>query len=397
MSILFSELSCRQLRIAQVSPYDFAHPGGVQRHIASLSRELQARGHDLSILAPCTSEAPAVDIGDVDFHAFGRSVPIPTAGSIARISFSVWHEWRLKNMLEDEQFDIVHIHEPLMPMFALTASRFSPSTTIGTFHAYNEGRGNGYTIWKKILNRGAIRLNGRIAVSEPAKDFANRYFEGEYRVIPNGLDVDRFSTPVSKPSVMKDEAINMVFVGRVNEPRKGLRYALGAYSLLKWEYPNLRLIVVGGGVPDRESYRIMGERSLDDVVFVGPVTDDELPGFYQNADIFLAPNTGKESFGFIIIEAMSASAPIVASEIPGFASVMKDGKEGLMFPPKDESAMAHAIKQLIHDPGLRAQLGVDGRATVDQYRWDRVADSVLGYYREISDKKLVPPARYRGW
>mgnify|MGYP002838670842 FL=1 len=385
------------MRIAQVSPYDFAHPGGVQRHIASLSRELQARGHELSILTPCTSDDPAVDIGGVDLRTFGRSVPIPTAGSIARISFSVWHEWRLKNMLENEQFDIVHIHEPLMPMFALTASRFSPSTTIGTFHAYNEGRGNGYTIWKKILNRGAIRLNGRIAVSEPAKDFANRYFKGDYRVIPNGLDVDRFSTPVSKPSVMKDDAINMVFVGRVNEPRKGLRYALGAYSLLKWEYPNLKLIVVGGGVPDRESYRIMGERSLDDVVFVGPVTDAELPGYYQNTDIFLAPNTGKESFGFIIIEAMSASTPIIASDIPGFASVMTDGKEGLMFAPKDESAMAFAIKRLIEDPGLRVQLGVDGRATVDQYRWDRVADKVLGYYEEIGDKQLVPPAQYRGW
>lgn len=391
------ELSCRQLRIAQVSPYDFAHPGGVQRHIASLSRELQSRGHELSILAPCTSDDPAVDIDGVDLRTFGRSVPIPTAGSIARISFSVWHEWRLKNMLENEQFDIVHIHEPLMPMFALTASRFSPSTTIGTFHAYNEGRGNGYTIWKKILNRGAIRLNGRIAVSEPAKDFANRYFKGDYRVIPNGLDVDRFSTHGSKPSVMKDDAINMVFVGRVNEPRKGLRYALGAYSLLKWEYPNLKLIVVGGGVPDRESYRIMGERSLDDVVFVGPVTDAELPSYYQNADIFLAPNTGKESFGFIIIEAMSASAPIIASDIPGFASVMVDGKEGLMFTPKDEAAMAEAIRQLIQNPGLRAQLGVDGRATVDQYRWDRVADRVLGYYEEISKKQLVPPALYRGW
>ncbi len=385
------------MRIAQVSPYDFAHPGGVQRHIASLSRELQSRGHELSILAPCTSDDPAVDIGGVDLRTFGRSVPIPTAGSIARISFSVWHEWRLKNMLENEQFDIVHIHEPLMPMFALTASRFSPSTTIGTFHAYNEGRGNGYTIWKKILNRGAIRLNGRIAVSEPAKDFANRYFKGDYRVIPNGLDVDRFSTPVPKPSVVKDDAINMVFVGRVNEPRKGLRYALGAYSLLKWEYPKLKLIVVGGGVPDRESYRIMGERSLDDVVFVGPVTDAELPGYYQNTDIFLAPNTGKESFGFIIIEAMSASAPIIASDIPGFASVMVDGKEGLMFPPKDEAAMAEAIRQLIQNPGLRAQLGVDGRATVDQYRWDRVADRVLGYYQEISEKQLDPPALYRGW
>jgi len=391
------EFSCRQLRIAQVSPYDFAHPGGVQRHIASLSRELRARGHELSILAPCSSVDPAVDIGDVDLRTFGRSVPIPTAGSIARISFSVWHEWRLKNMLEEEQFDIVHIHEPLMPMFALTASRFSPSTTIGTFHAYNEGRAKGYTIWKKILNRGAIRLNGRIAVSEPAKAFANRYFNGDYRVIPNGLDVDRFSKPGPKPSILKNEAINMVFVGRINEPRKGLRYALGAYSLLKWEYPNLRLIVVGAGVPDRESYRIMGERSLDDVVFVGPVADDELPDYYQHADIFLAPNTGKESFGFIIIEAMSASTPIIASDIPGFASVMTDGKEGLMFAPKDESAMAHAIKRLIENPGLRVQLGVDGRATVNQYRWDRVADKVLGYYEEIRDKQLVPPAQYRGW
>ena len=385
------------MRIAQVSPYDFAHSGGVQRHIASLSRELQSRGHEVSILAPCTRNEPAVDIGDVDLRTFGRSVPVPTAGSIARISFSVWHEWRLKSMLENEKFDIVHIHEPLMPMFALTASRFSPSTTIGTFHAYNEGRGRGYMLWKKVLNRGAIRLNGRIAVSEPAKQFANRYFKGDYTVIPNGLDVDRFSAPVPRPSILKEDAMNLVFVGRVNEPRKGLRYALGAYSLLKWQYPKLRLIVVGAGVPDRESYRIMGERALDDVVFVGPVSEEELPGYYQHADIFLAPNTGKESFGFIIIEAMSASTPIVASNISGFASVMTDGKEGLMFPPKDEAAMAEAIKTLIENPALRVQLGVDGRATVNQYRWSHVADSVLDYYNKVQEKQPVPPAKYQGW
>jgi phosphatidylinositol alpha-mannosyltransferase len=384
------------LRIAQVSPYDFAHSGGVQRHIASLGRELQSRGHEVSILAPCTRNESAVDVGDADLRTFGRSVPVPTAGSVARISLSVWHEWRLKTMLDNEQFDIVHIHEPLMPMFALTASRFSPSPTIGTFHAYNEGRGKGYMFWKKVLNRGAIRLNGRIAVSEPARDFASRYFEGDYRVIPNGLDVERFSTPAPKPSVLKDDAMNLVFVGRMNEPRKGLRYVLGAYSLLKWEYPDLRLIVVGAGIPDRESYRIMGERSLDDVVFVGPVTDAELPGYYQNADIFLAPNTGKESFGFIIIEAMSASTPIVASDIPGFASVMTDGREGLLVPPKDEAAMAQAIKKLIENPGLRTQFAVDGRATVNQYRWSRVADRVLDYYAEVRDKRPVPPAHFGG-
>ena len=300
-------------------------------------------------------------------------------------------------MLESEKFDIVHIHEPLMPMFALTASRFSPSTTIGTFHAYNEGRGHGYMFWKKVLNRGAIRLNGRIAVSKPAATFANRYFPGDYRVIPNGLDVDKFSRPAPRPSVLKHDAMNLVFVGRMNEPRKGLRYALGAYSLLKWEYPNLRLIVVGAGIPDRESYRMMGERSLDDVVFVGPVSDAELPGYYQNADIFLAPNTGKESFGFIIIEAMSAQTPIIASDIPGFASVMTDKREGLMVPPKDEAALAEAIKTLIENPGLRTQLAMDGRATVNQYRWGRVADTVLNYYDEVRDKQLVSPANFQGW
>ena len=365
--------------------------------MVSLSRELQARGHEVLILAPCTRDEPAVDVGEVDFRTFGRSVPVPTAGSVARISFSVWHEWRLKTMLENEKFDIVHIHEPLMPMFALTASRFSPSTTIGTFHAFNEGRGRGYTFWKKLLNRGAIRLNGRIAVSEPAKEFANRYFEGDYRVIPNGLDVERFSEPTTRPSILRDDAINLVFVGRVNEPRKGLRYALGAYSLLKWQYPKLRLVVVGAGVPDRESYRIMGERSLDDVIFTGPVTDEELPGYYQYADIFLAPNTGKESFGFIIIEAMSTSTPIVASDIPGFASVMTDGREGLMVPPKDESALALAIERLIKNPGLRAQFAVDGRSTVHKYRWTTVADSVLDYYDEVMEKQHVPPAKYQGW
>ena len=365
--------------------------------MVSLSRELQARGHEVLILAPCTRDQPAVDVGKVDFRTFGRSVPVPAAGSVARISFSVWHEWRLKTMLENERFDIAHIHEPLMPMFALTASRFSPSTTIGTFHAFNEGRGRGYMLWKKLLNRGAIRLNGRIAVSEPAKQFANRYFEGDYRVIPNGLDVERFSEPTKRPSILRDDAINLVFVGRVNEPRKGLRYALGAYSLLKWQYPKLRLVVVGAGVPDRESYQIMGERSLDDVIFTGPVTDEELPGYYQYADIFLAPNTGKESFGFIIIEAMSTSTPIVASDIPGFASVMTEGREGLMVPPKDESALALAIERLIKNPGLRAQFAVDGRSTVNKYRWTAVADSVLDYYDEVMEKQHVPPAKYQGW
>jgi phosphatidylinositol alpha-mannosyltransferase len=141
----------------------------------------------------------------------------------------------------------------------------------------------------------------------------------------------------------------------------------------------------------------MGERSVDDVVFIGPVTDADLPGYYQSADVFLAPNTGKESFGFIIIESMSASTPIIASNIPGFASVMTAGKDGLMVPARDEAAMATAIKKLIHNPSLRAQLAINGRSTVNQYRWSQVADSILAYYDEVRDRQPVPPAKFQGW
>ena len=150
-------------------------------------------------------------------------------------------------------------------------------------------------------------------------------------------------------------------------------------------------------MPDRESYRIMGERSLDDVVFVGPVSETDVPGYYQNAAIFLAPKTGKESLGFIIIEAMSVSPPIVASNIPVFASVMTDGKEGLMVPPKDEAAIAMAIKTLIEKPGLRTQFAVDGRAAVNRFRWSRVADEVLDFYDEVREAQPVPPAQFKGW
>lgn len=373
------------MKIAEISPYDFAHPGGVQRHISSLSSELISRGHEVSVIGPCSKEDPLVDLENVIFVPLGRSIPFPTAGSIARISISLWHEWRLKSFLQSEKFDIVHIHEPLMPLTSLTAARFSKSTTIGTFHAYNEGRSKGYILGKRLrlLERFANRLDGRIAVSEPAKIFHNKYFPSDYKVIPNGLDVDRFSNPSKRPTVMKSENINLLFVGRVNESRKGLRYALGAYSRLKWQYPKLRLIVVGSGVPDKESYRVMGERSLDDVIFLGPMSESELPSYYQHADIFIAPNTGKESFGFITIESMASSTPVVATRIPGFQSVIKDGYNGILVDPKNEKSLAEAVKKLIDNPSLRTSLELNGRLSVEQYSWKKVTNSILRYFNKV--------------
>lgn len=384
------------MKIAMLSPYDFAIRGGVQTHVVELSNALIDTGHDVRVMAPCTGNESVYDMRAARLETFGRTVPFVTAGSVARISLSVWYQRKLMSILEDQNFDIVHIHEPLMPMFGLMASYYSPSPTVGTFHAYNEGRGRGYFFWKPVLKKGAVRLNGRIAVSEPAKQFANKYFRGDYTVIPNGVHYLHFSTPAPRPTVYKEDAFNIFFVGRMAEKRKGLKYLLGAYSRLKWQYPKLRLIVGGSGVPDRDSYRMMGERGIEDVIFVGPVSDDDLPGYYQHADVFCAPNTGKESFGMIVVEAMAAGTPVVAADIPGFRAVMQDGTQGLLVEPKSELAIAEAMERMIRNPWERALMGINGRATSQQYNWTRIAEQVLSYYESVLQRQPVPPALYHG-
>lgn len=384
------------MKIAMVSPYDFAIHGGVQTHVVELSNALIDAGHDVRVLAPCTGNEPVYDLRSAPLETFGRAVPFVTAGSVARISLSVWYQRKLMTILDSQKFDVVHIHEPLMPMFGLMASYYSPSPAIGTFHAFNEGPGRGYVFWKPVLRKGAERLNGRIAVSDPARQFANRYFPGEYKVIPNGVLYDHFCTPAPKPTVYKDDAFNLFFVGRMSEKRKGLKYLLGAYSRLKWRYPKLRLIVGGTGVPDRDSYRMMGERGIDDVIFVGPVSSEDLPAYYQHADVFCAPNTGKESFGMVVVEAMAAGTPVVASDIPGFRAVMQDGRQGLLVEPKSEHAIAEAIERMIVDPGERTLMGINGSSSARQYNWQLIAEQVVGYYDSVLQRSPTPPALYRG-
>ena len=235
----------------------------------------------------------------------------------------------------------------------------------------------------------AERLDGRIAVSNAARAYAAKYFPYDYTIIPNGIDVSRFEQPKQKPSEFRSDAINMVFVGRVGEKRKGLRFLLGAYSTLKWRYSNLRLIVVGAGVPDRDSWRMMGERGIDDVIFAGPVTDDELPAYYQHADIFCAPNTGQESFGLVLVEAMASGAPIIASRILGFEGVAEHEQDALLVDVGDEYAIADAARRLIEEPRLRQQLVRNGHEKAQHFGWKRVANDVVDYYHEVIAKAPV--------
>ncbi len=373
------------MKICLVSSYDLAYPGGVTNHVSQLARQFSIWGHEVKIVGP--SSDFAVHQSNPMYIPMGRPVPVPSGGSVARVSFSVWLEPRIKALLEREAFDIIHLHEPLSSFLPLCVLSLSKSVNIGTFHAYH-GSTRMYALSHRVLKRWFRKLHGRIAVSKPAMEYASRYFPADYKIIPNGIDLNHFSADVPPFPQWTDGKINILFVGRL-EKRKGLKYLLSAFSDLKWDWPNIRLIVVGPGNLDDDSQRILSSRNPQDVVFVGNARYRDLPRYYRTAHIFCAPATGKESFGIVLLEAMAAGKPIVGSNIEGFNSVMTHGKEGLLATPKDSEQLAHGIATLLKDPDMRARMGDVGRQRANDFRWEKVADQVLDYYKSF---KTVPSA-----
>ena len=367
------------MKIALVSPYDFAYPGGVVAHISNLGHHLEELGHTVKILAPAASPD---DLGVDNLIAVGRAVPVPGAGSVARISLSVWRNRKVKSLLREEAFDVVHLHEPLTPVLPLEVLSASDAVNVGTFHRFDRNSLL-YQVTKYPLGHWFKKLDGHIAVSQSAFQYVNKHFPADYRIIPNGIDVDFFSQEVPPFDAFKDGKLNILFVGRL-EKRKGLKYLLGAFSRLKWEWPNTRLIVVGPGNPGGECYRLLAERNVQDVVFVGQVTPEMLRRYYRTADIFCSPATGQESFGIVLGEAMAAGKPIVATQIEGYADVIQDGVEGILVPPRNEEALAEALQQLVADQALRQEMALRGRQSVEEYRWERVAQRVLACYDEAA-------------
>lgn len=379
------------MKIALVGPYDFAYPSGVANHISALERHLTRLGQDVKIIAPASR---LISGHDHCFIPIGRPHPIPANGSLARVTLSLTLGPRVKEVLGQEKFDIVHLHEPLMPMLCIAVLLASNTTTIGTFHATYKGPRfipgkpfDGYNFGRPlttlILKRWARILDGRIAVSKIALDFAARYFPAEYKIIPNGIDLEHFTPDVSPVPEFCDGKLNILFVGRL-EKRKGFRYLLNAYRQVKEQLPNCRLIVVGPGTQLRRKYeKQVADEAIADVVFVGFVSYEDLPKYYRTADVFCAPATHSESFGIVLLEAMSVGKPILASEIDGYAGIMKDGAEGLLVPPRDDQALARALLGLLKDKALRDAMGRRGRETAQEYRWDSVARKVLDYYTSV--------------
>ncbi|HEY91098.1 MAG TPA: glycosyltransferase family 4 protein [Dehalococcoidia bacterium] len=372
------------MKIALVSPYDFAHPGGVASHISSLEQQFTRMGHDVKIIAPASRVIK--DFGD-RFISIGRPYPIPSSDSVIRVPISLHLAPIIKETLAREQFDIIHLHEPFMPMLCSAIVRLSNNTVnVGTFHAaegkpgYNWGRP--VSTW--MIRRRLHNLHGRIAVSKPAQDYHSKYIPGPYEIIPNGIDLEPFSDKVAPFEEYRDGKKNILFVGRL-EFRKGLNYLLNAFLLVKREIPDVRLIVVGPGTRLRRRYeRWVQKTGLEkDVIFAGYVSNEDKARYYKTADIFCAPATSRESFGIVLLEAMATGKPVVATNIPGYASVVSDGEDGILVPPQNYNELSRALKTLLNDENLCEQMGMKGKAKSRNFSWELVAQQVMDYYLRI--------------
>ena len=317
---------------------------------------------------------------------------MPTNGSVGTITVSPRYVSQVKRVLEQERFDLLHFHEPFVPFLSLVVLGQSTSVNIATFHAY-AGFSPAMELGSKTLQGYAARLHGRIAVSAAARHFVDRFFPGDYKVIPNGVNVGRFqrAVPIAR---WQDGTPNVLFVGRL-EDRKGLPHLLKAFRLIRKSGLEARLLVVGSGPQEREARRYVMTRGLQNVEFLGRVSDAEKAQLFRTADVFVSPATGRESFGIVLLEAMAAGCPIVCSDIHGYKGVVQRGRQAILVPPRDAKALAAGIGELLRDPALRARLGASGQARAEQFSWERVTAKVEDYYgfviRRLAAQGQLPP------
>jgi Glycosyltransferase len=378
-----TELEPAPLKVGIVSPYGYPHPGGVNEHVRHSYEAMRRMGHDVWII---TSKYGHERTDEGRVIRLGTGFAFPANGSVGRVTLGWRFKEQARELLAEHRFDILHFHEPFVPFLSPTVLEASRTVNVATFHAFG-GFSPSYWVGRRFAGTLAAKLHGRIAVSGAARHFISRYFPGDYRIIPNGVDLGRF-TSAEPYEELRDGTLNILFVGRL-EARKGLIHLLKAYHRLRKRHVDARLLVVGAGAKLREYRRFVGLRGIRDVEFLGRVTDEQKARYFASADIFCAPATGQESFGVVLLEAMAAGVPIVASDIHGYKQVVQRGVQGLLAEPRNPRALAAALYTLATDADLRHRLGDAGRQRAPEYSWDRVTEQIVDFYREVRGAALA--------
>jgi phosphatidylinositol alpha-mannosyltransferase len=365
------------MRVGLVCPYSLDVPGGVQNHVKDLAEALIDLGHDVSVLAPSEQEAghPAYVV------PAGGAVPVPYNGSIARVSFGPVVAGRVRRWLRDGDFDVIHLHEPASPSLSLLALWSADCPVVATFHTSNV-RSRAMSASAAILRPSLEKITARIAVSEYARSTLVQHIGGEPVVIPNGVYVDRYAAAPFRDD-WRGTGPTVAFVGRIDEPRKGLHLLLEAFPGIAEAVPGTRLLVVGGG--DVTAARRRAPQPLrDDVVFLGPTSDEEKASALRSADLYVAPNTGGESFGIVLIEAMAAGTAVLASDLPAFGTVLGDGRYGTSFRNGDAGDLRAQAVRLLGDAAERQRLTKAADEVVRRYDWSAVAARIVQVYETIT-------------
>lgn len=358
------------MKVLLVCPYSWATPGGVGAHVANLAEALRTRGHEARIVAPDAADAPGV-------ISVGRSIPIPYNGSIARLAFGPRVAMRIRVAIRRYRPDIIHVHEPFAPSVGLATLLATRRPVVGTFHA-SAPRSRAYRIASPALRPLYRRLAGRIAVSDEARRTVEEALGNAIRVIPNGVNCALFAG-APEPS-----GSAVLFIGRF-EPRKGARVLIDAFPMLKERHPEASLILVGEGSLRRACEEAVPQALREDVTFVGRVEPWELAQAMGQAAVVCVPSLGGESFGIVLLEGMAAGRPVVASNIPGYAAVLRDGVDGVLVPPGDVDSLAVALAGVLDEPERARAMGKAGRDRAARYDWPVVAGEIEAVYAEALD------------
>jgi phosphatidylinositol alpha-mannosyltransferase len=367
------------MRVGLVCPYSWDLPGGVQAHVRDLAEALVQLGHEVSVLAPSDTEDPP-DL-PANFVSAGRSVPVPYNGSIARMSFGPTTATRARRWVRGGNFDVLHVHEPGLPNLSMLACWASTGPIVGTFHLANpRSRAMAATSW--MVQPTVDKVTARIAVSESARRTVVEHIGGDAVLIPNGVATARFTSAEPLPG-WPGPGGTVGFLGRYDEPRKGFELLVAAMAELVAARPGLRLLVAGPG-EEAAALAAMPATVRERVTMLGLVNEEDKRRMLRSVDVYVAPNTGGESFGIILTEAMAAGAAVVASDLEAFRQVLGPGSSGVLVPVGDVPALAAGIGRLLDDPAARASLGAAAQAAVQRFDWSRVAADVVAVYETVT-------------